>query len=293
MGRLKKVLTIGQRDDFYTDKSKSVQGYLKDIRKTKPMTAAEEKDAFKRYHAGDMSARKRIIESYQLYVYAAARQYATNGNLLDLVNEGNLGLIEALERFDTESGNRFISFASHYIKKNLCYYIQMNSDLVKNIYYNRTRKKVTECSDAFFAINGREPSDDELWEILPLATKKVLQKKDNLHGNSSISISESLDSKSTFETSPEFNAASAGDSEGQIYAQFEKSDNDVLIKSLMSGLCYREKEVIKRLFGIGCRAESDYEVSMRLGLATKTVRAIKNTAISRMRSAAKKREKRI
>lgn len=288
MGNFKQALTVGQRTDFYTDDSRSVQDFLKEIRKIKPMSAEEEKELFCRYRAGDAAARKRIIESYQLFVYAAARQHADEDNLLDLVNVGNIGLMEALERFDVDSGNRFISFAVFYIKKHICYDLQINSGIVKNIYYNRARKKTIEASDAFYAINGREPTEDELWDILSSSTKRILQKKENIHGNKCLSISETLDSGTTFESSPEFNMATAGESEQAIYAQFKASDDRAVVDELMVSLGKMEREVVKRLYGIGYPQETESEVSMRLGISVKQVESLKRTAIGRMRQATRK-----
>lgn len=289
MGELwKKAVIVGQRDDFYTDKAKSVQDYIRDIRNFKPMSLDEERKLFEQYRSGDVAARDRIVESYQLFVYAVARQYAYGDNVLDLTNEGNIGLIEAIDKFNIESGNRFISYAAHYVKKNILYYLQLNSGIVKNVYYNRSKKKILSYIDKFFAVNGREPTNDELWELLPDGTKKLLLNKNNLNGIRGVSISESNMDDSTYETAPEFTCATS--SEIDEDALFANAENARRISDILSELPPIERNVIKRLYGIGCQPETEYGISLKSKVSVGRIRQIKNKAFERMRFACRKKE---
>ena len=288
MGELwKKAVIVGQRDDFYTDKAKSVQDYIRDIRNFKPMSLGEERKLFEQYKRGDIAARDRIVESYQLFVYAVARQYAYGDNVLDLTNEGNIGLIEAIDKFNIESGNRFISYAAHYVKKNILYYLQLNSGIVKNVYYNRSKKKILSYIDKFFAVNGREPTNDELWELLPDGTKKLLLNKNNLNGIRGVSISESNMDDSTYETAPEFTCATS--SEIDEDALFANTENARRISYILSELPPIERNVIKRLYGIGCQPETEYGISLKSKVSVGRIRQIKNKAFERMRFACRKK----
>src|SRR5450759_2355741 len=114
MRQLKIIKQITNRENSFLDK------YLNEIAKIKLITAEEEVDLAGRIHKGDLDARNRLINANLRFVISVAKQYQNQGlSLSDIINEGNLGLIKAAQRFDETMGFKFISYAVWWIRQSI------------------------------------------------------------------------------------------------------------------------------------------------------------------------------
>ena len=147
-------------------RSETTNKFLVDIRKYPVLTVEEEKDIIKRIKNGDELARRTLIESNQRFVFAVARKYARDEHhLMDLVSEGNVGLIKAIDNFDPSLGFKFITHAVWYIRREISAYIVNTDTLVRKTNISKTNTRLRRLNNEFFLKNGRTPSVDELKEL--------------------------------------------------------------------------------------------------------------------------------
>ena len=121
-----------KKTNFVGANDPGVNAYLKDINRYKVLSASEEAELVKKMREGDESAREKLTTANLRFVYAVAKRYANSDNLLDLVQEGNTGLITALSAFDPEKGTRFLSCAVWYITRSILAHINGENALIRN-----------------------------------------------------------------------------------------------------------------------------------------------------------------
>src|SRR6187200_3153354 len=158
--------------------SQSLDKYLQEIGKVDLLTADEEVELAKRIKEGDQIALEKLTKANLRFVVSVAKQYQNQGlSLGDLINEGNLGLIKAAQRFDETRGFKFISYAVWWIRQSILQALAEQSRIVrlplnKVGLTNRIQKAFSQLEQEF----EREPSPEELAELLGLATDEVSAK---------------------------------------------------------------------------------------------------------------------
>ena len=124
-------MNLKEKKSGYINTDHAINTYLKEINQYKVLTAAEEADLIEKMKNGDAAAKALLIASNQRFVYAVAKRYGNEDNVLDLVNEGNIGLMQALDTFDASKGNRFLSYAIWYIRREINAYL--NNDRLQTV----------------------------------------------------------------------------------------------------------------------------------------------------------------
>jgi RNA polymerase primary sigma factor len=171
MRQLKIIKQVTNRDNLSLDK------YLQEIGKVKMITAEEEVDLARRIHDGDLNARNRLINANLRFVVSVSKQYQNKGmNLPDMINEGNLGLIKAAQRFDETKGFKFISYAVWWIRQSILQAMAEQSRIVRlplNRYsqINKIKKTITVLEQVF----EREPTFNEVSQESELNSDDVIQ----------------------------------------------------------------------------------------------------------------------
>lgn len=266
----------------------SLQLYLQEIGKTALLTIEEEIKLAKRIRRGDKAARDHMIQANLRLVVKIAMDYKDFGlPLLDLISEGNIGLIKAVERFDPRKGGKLSTYAAWWIKQsikralaNQSKTIRLPVHLVDKISkMRRTAMKLTEEL-------GREPTDEELAIELQIPTSKVAHLKSVSVRPASLDapVGEESDSSTFGEIVGDDNAISPFES---LRERNLNSD----LRAMVDSLDARESEIIRLRFGLDGRDELTLEeVGRKFKVTRERIRQLEYLAISKMRRAISKHE---
>ena len=281
-----------QKAAIITKQTPEIEAYLRSIRKYQPLTQEEEKEVFRMYHSNDPVAKEKaiatLVNANQRFIFSLAKDYAKGDEtkVLDYVNEGSIGIINAIEKFDQTRGFKFISFAVWYIRQAMTNYAQTTDLFLRKSNNAKIGNNVLKIRTAFFQENHREPTTDEIQEALAKKGIKIKEDKD-LEDVVRNSIDSVWGDESTFENNPRYIQYSAIQNEYE--KEMDDEDNKSVVGKLLKNLDERSQLVIKQLFGIGYENPIDIEVvAEHLGLTPTRVGQIKNAALKKLASIADK-----
>ena len=275
MRQLKITKQVTNRETASLDK------YLQEIGKVELITADEEVDLAQRIRAGDKIALEKLIKSNLRFVVSVSKQYQNQGLTLgDLINEGNLGLIKAAQRFDETRGFKFISYAVWWIRQCILQAIAEQARIVRLPLnrvgaLSRISKAIADLEQKY----EREPTIEEISEVLDLDIDSI---RDMIKSNGRhVSMDAPL-------VSGEDNTLLAvledPDQPGPDSALISESLCEEIGRAL-SHLPQRERDVIRHFFGIGgCTPLSLEEIAESLTLTRERVRQLKEKAIKRLKN---------
>ena len=248
MRQLKITKSITNRESASLDK------YLQEIGREELVSPEEEVELAQRIRNGDQRALEKLTRANLRFVVSVAKQYQNQGlSLPDLINEGNLGLIKAAEKFDETRGFKFISYAVWWIRQSILQALAEQSRIVR-LPLNQvgSLNKINKALSKFEQENERQPSSEELSEMIDVPKDKISDtlRVSGRHVDRGL-VNESLNTE---------------------------------IERALSTLSSREREIIKSFFGIGCQEMTLEEIGERFGLTRERVRQIKEKAIRRLKS---------
>jgi RNA polymerase primary sigma factor len=262
--------------------SQSIEKYLLEIGKEDLLTPEEEVELARRIRAGDQTALEKLTRANLRFVVSVAKQYQNNSlSLNDLINEGNLGLVKAAQKFDETRGFKFISYAVWWIRQSIIQALAEHSRLVR-LPLNKVGS-LTKINKAFSDLEQkyqREPTAEELAELLEIPVEEV---------------------EATLGISARHVSMDAPFTEGESNALIDVLDNpnaektDVALEykeslqmetdRILATLTDREREVIKLFFGIGVEHPMTLEdIGESLGITRERIRQIKDKAITKLRT---------
>ena len=281
-----------QKTAIITKQTPEIEAYLRSIRKYHPLSQEEENEVFKMYHSNDPDAKKKAIDTLvnanQRFIFSLAKDYAKGDEtkILDYVNEGSIGIINAIDKFDQTRGFKFISFAVWYIRQAMTNYAQTTDLFLRKSNNAKIGNNILKIRTAFFQENHREPTTDEIKEGLAKKGIKIKENKD-LEDVVRNSLDSVWGDESTFENNPRYIQHSAIQNEYE--KEMDDEDNKSVVGKLLQTLDERSQLVIKQLFGIGYESPVDIEVvAENLGLTPTRVGQIKNAALKKLASVADK-----
>jgi RNA polymerase primary sigma factor len=266
----------------------NLQLYLQEIGKTALLTVAEEVKLARRIRKGDKAARDHMISANLRLVVKIAMDYKDFGlPLLDLISEGNIGLIKAVERFDPRKGGKLSTYAAWWIKQSIKRALANQSKTIRlPVHLVDKIAKMRRTAMGLTEELGREPTDEELAMELQIPTSKVAHLKSVSVRPASLDapVGEDGDSTTFGEIVGDENAHSP------LQHLQENTKNDAL-HQLVNSLDSREAEIIKWRFGLDGRDELTLEeVGARFKVTRERVRQLQNLALSKMRKAMWKQE---
>jgi RNA polymerase primary sigma factor len=274
--------------DLPPSERSSLQLYLHEIGRVALLTPAQEVELAARIRAGDESAREQMIRANLRFVVKIAHDYSHFGlPLLDLISEGNIGLMKAVERFDPAKGGKLSTYAAWWIKQsikralaNQSKTIRLPVHLVDKI--ARLRKTALQMQETL----GREPTNEELAEVMGLPVKKIAHLK-------SVSLRpSSLDAPVGDNDNTELGELVCDENEPTPFENLRGKTSQQDLSNIVAKLDPRETEILRLRFGLdGERPKTLEEVGITLGVTRERVRQLQNTALSKMRKALMKLEK--
>ena len=257
-----------------------VRMYLKEIGQVKLLTAEEEIELAKRVSEGDKKAKDRLTEANLRLVVSIAKKYSGRGlHILDLIQEGNTGLIRAVDKFDYTKGNKFSTYATWWIRQAITRAIADQARTIRvPVHMVEVINKATRCNRKLVQELGREPTLEEIAAELNLPIEKIIE------ANRTAADTLSLDMP-------------VGDEEDTTIGSFVEDDNtpgpvDATSNALLSEalteilgtLTEREADVLRMRFGMyDGRTHTLEEVGQIFGVTRERIRQIENKAIRKLR----------
>lgn len=260
--------------------SQSLDKYLQEIGKVDLLTPDEEVDLAKRIREGDQLALEKLTKANLRFVVSVAKQYQNQGLTLgDLINEGNLGLIKAAQRFDETRGFKFISYAVWWIRQSILQALAEQSRIVR-LPLNRvgSLNKISKTFSQLEQKFEREPSPDELAEVLEVTINEVVD---------TMKISgRHVSMDAPFVQGEENSLLDVLVNDGEVNPDSELISDSLRkeVQRALSTLTHREADVITFYFGLnGEHSLTLEEIGEKFNLTRERVRQIKEKAIRRLR----------
>ena len=257
-----------------------VRMYLKEIGQIPLLTADEEVDLAKRVSEGDQAAKDKLTEANLRLVVSIAKKYSGRGlHILDLIQEGNTGLIRAVDKFDWTKGNKFSTYATWWIRQAITRAIADQARTIRvPVHMVEVINKATRCNRKLVQELGREPTVEEIAAELGLPVEKIIE------ANRTAADTLSLDTP-------------VGDEEDTSIGSFvedertpgpaDATSNAMLaeaLRDILSTLTDREADVLRMRFGMeDGRAHTLEEVGQSFGVTRERIRQIENKAIRKLR----------
>ena len=276
-------IDINEMEDYGIDAavSNSVKVYLKQAASYSLLTKEEERELAEAAAAGDINARNDLVNHNLRLVVSIAKQYMGKGlPLLDLIQEGNLGLMTAVDKFDIEKGFRFATYATYWIKQSIAKAVKEQTRSIRiPINIINLISSVRKAERELGQILKREPKSEEIAKFLGLDIKKVKLAYEWVKDASSLDVTIGEDEESTLGDFIEDDAATAS------FAAIEDNDRNAIIREVLSTLSERERFIIEHRFGIGLtKPETLEEVGKQMNLSKERVRQLETMALRKLRN---------
>ena len=279
MRQLKITRSITNRE------SASLEKYLQEIAKVDLITAEEEVLLARRIREGDNEALERLTKANLRFVVSVSKQYQNQGlSLPDLINEGNLGLIKAAQRFDETRGFKFISYAVWWIRQSILQALAEQSRIVR-LPLNKVGS-LNKINKAFSSLEQqfeREPTAEELAELLEVSSEEI---------KSTMSVAgRHVSMDAPFQDGEDGSLLDVLHNPNSPFAdrdvEYVQSLKTEIERSLVT-LTDRQREILKLFFGIGIEQPASLEdIAMKFNLTRERVRQIKDKAINKLRNTAR------
>ena len=270
-------ITLPREEDTRTDPTRL---YMREIGEVPLLTILEEKQLAKRIQKGDAAAREHMIRANLRLVVKIAREYENYGlPLLDLISEGNIGLMKAVERFDSTKGAKLSTYASWWIKQSIkrgladqSKTIRLPVHVIDKLFYIR------KCETALMELLGRIPTDREISEEIKVPMEKV----GAYRKASSTPIS--LDAHLGNDETSTFADMVADPNTGNVVDLTSRNNEHTLLHEALKQLTPREQVILELRFGLGTGDEETLEeVGGRFKLTRERIRQIQKIATGKLK----------
>lgn len=260
----------------------ALRSYLRDISEVALLTPSEEVELAARIQAGDEFARDRMIRANLRLVVKIAKDYDGLGlPLLDMINEGNIGLMRAVERFDPNKGAKLSTYAAWWIKQAIRRSLANQGKTIRLPVHLVDRvAKIRRTSIKLHEELGREPTDAEIAEVLGMTAERVTELITASYRPTSLDAPIGEDGETQLQdVVPDQNTMTS-------YEEHEQKTRHELIRKLIKTLDERELTIIRFRFGLDGGAERTLEeVGERFGVTRERIRQIQNSALGKLRKA--------
>jgi len=260
--------------------SESLERYLQEISKEELISIEEEVELAQRIKKGDRQALERLTKANLRFVVSVAKQYQNQGlSLPDLINEGNMGLLHAAERFDETRGFKFISYAVWWIRQSILQALAEQSRIVRlPVNQMGTANRINRLLNEFEQKNERRPSIDEISESIDLPLEKIDEALAATN-NKEVSVDAPFSDSEEGSLLDVLINDDSPTADQQLVLESLRTEINVALKTLNG----RERAIIEAYYGINQPERTLEEIAVKQGLTRERVRQLKEKAIRRMR----------
>lgn len=266
-----------------TNRDNAIDKYLSDISRTETISPEREAALARQIHKGGEEAeksKKELIEANLRFVVSVAKQYLGNGlSLADLVDEGNIGLIKAAERYDETKGFKFISYAVWWIRQSIIAAIGQQGRMIR-LPMNKADalNRISKAKEAFMQANDRKPSEQELEASTGIDYDDI--KNSLIADKHEVSIDQPIGDEDSNSLSDMLSGSNEYSPDHHVDMESMKED---IIQVMNSNLSGRERKIVSESFGL-CGPEKGLdEIGMEMGLSRERVRQIRQKSLRKMR----------
>ncbi len=261
------------------DHDEALTLYLEEIGRHKLLTAAEEAELSKRIERGDLAAKERMMTANLRLVVSLAKRYQDRGlTLFDLIQEGNVGLMRAVEKFDHRKGFKFSTYAVWWIRQSLARALADKGRTIRlPVHIAERLHRVQRTERRFVLETGRDPTDEELAEALGLAVEEVAIVRGDLPGTVSLHAPVGEDEAELGDFLEDRTTPSPFDATAAL---LDRRAIDHALENLPGG----ERRVLQLRYGLdGGRERTMHQVARELKLSADRVRRLEEQALRKLR----------
>lgn len=281
MSTKQKKMILGHSDLSISGNSTSLKNYFKDLRKIEDISGDDQVELAIKAKAGDSKAMEKLINCNLKFVLTVAKEFQYGKvDIEDLINEGNIGLIKAVDKFDPTKGFKFISYAVWWVRQSIMQFIYENGNMVR-LPINKINiiGKVNRASEALFKTLDREPTNEELQAITDFTISDI--KSSYLDNAKCFSI----DHKVSEDSETELVDLIPGETMEDIDVKLNGESLKLEINSVLDSLTERESQILSLFFGLnGSKELGLKEIGKQLNLTNERVRQIKELALKKLRA---------
>ncbi len=258
----------------------AVELYWKEIKDTQPLSRSQEFELFTRSKAGDEAARQQIITANLRFVVSVARDYKDYGlSLVELISEGNVGLLEAVKRFDETRGFKFITYAVWWIRQAILKALAEQGKIARPpMSQINDLQKIEKETSALSQILGRSPTHTEIAEHVDISAQRT---------RNAMVVSQqdiSFDAPAYPDEDTPLQAVFASPEEAGIEELFAENEMHMTISNCLLVLDERETMIVRAYFGLGdSEPKTLEEIGHDLGVTRERIRQLRNRALDKLR----------
>lgn len=272
------------------DCSDSVRTYLKEIGEIKLLTQEEEQHLLDEIKKGNLDAKNKFISAnLRLVVSIAKRYYGTGLPLLDLIQEGNVGLMIAVDKFDTSKKTKFSTYATHWIRQAVSRAVASQGRIIRiPIHLNTDIYNYKRAANDFFVANNRYPTNEEMVKILNITMEKLLNIQNILNTGNILPLDNSITNDEDVEAS--FIEMIPSD-DISLFDTVVSNQVSYAIRDVLEELTEREANVLKYRYGfIDGKSRTLEEIGQMFGVTRERIRQIESKALRKLRHPCRRRK---
>ena len=290
MGKVINLTKTSGALNFRIEQSEAVTKYLNEFKDIRIPSQVEENRLFWIIRHGDKAAadkaRERLVKSHQRFVFAIAKRYSNDKDVvMDLVQEGNIGLLVAINTFNPDKGYKFLTYAVHYIRREMTNYLTSDANLVHKPNHQKTSRFIRKVNNDFLVNENRAPTEHELMDIITDEYDFKVSDVSDMYDIDVISIDGTVNTGngSEMEVSDlsEYNNATASYNEYNEIS--DKEYNKERVKAYLSKLKDRERYIVSKFFGIDQEYETPLEdIADELGMTKERARQLVEESLKKL-----------
>lgn len=281
------IVNCKRQDKPYFQRTETLNLYMSDIRKYPLLTKEEEiqliADAQQTENKiKSQKAIDKLVCCNQRFVISVAKKLGNDNNLLDLINEGNIGLIEAIKRFDIEKNCHFVTYAVWWIRKIMIKYLSTKENAVVPANFTKIYNYTNKIKEEFIQKYERAPFLHELQEMLRERYNFNVENLCDLEAFQSISIDEHYGDSNDDESIGESDLFNSVTASNNINVDVRKRDNCKIVEILLSKLNRRERFIIQNFYGIDCQSKTMDDLASELNLTKERIRQLISSSLKKL-----------